>query len=337
MTILITNWILSIIINTISLLFHMLGIHVIRNALDQNTNQPLILLNLSLIEGLMNVYAIVNDVIRLNKYWNVPLQDGKMLHAIMANKLPPVYQEISLMFYCLHGMQIIIIMTILSVDRLICAINSFKYRVYVTERRTKVTLIASWLCSIGIGVLYAFYPHSMIIPSTVVVLAGLYVVLTICTYSVIIYKIRNSTRKFSQGSINPRRKDARKKFLVPGVILTTFIFLYLVPLSLMKFVLRGHGRAVNRTTVIVHEWLAILVDIGCVSDALIYIFLTKQFRVLLSRRKQEIHQRGVYVTRRLSRCVSKCSRRCRKHARPYITPSVIRDHQDNPILITTSL
>merc|ERR1739848_862530 len=73
----------------------------------------------------------------------------------------------------------------------------------------------------------------------------------------------------------------RKQFLVPGLIIMTFIGLYLVPLLIIRFVCRPTGDSVTISDAVKHECLSILTDIDTTSDAIIYIFLTKRYRSVL--------------------------------------------------------
>ena len=65
--------------------------------------------------------------------------------------------------------------------------------------------------------------------------------------------------------------------MVAVLIIMTFITFYLLPLCVMKFSLRLTPPLTKRKCII-HEGMAIMVITGMLSDALVYIFLTKHFR-----------------------------------------------------------
>ena len=140
------NWVLSTTTNCVSFTLHALGIYSI-NAHKKKTNQMLILTNLSIVEMLSTIHAITSDTVTLNRYRDVQFNSTKIMHEVMINTHPPLYQEISLCLYFLLGMQIVLIMTILTTDRLICVINPLKYRANITTPKMKIVLSIAWIVS----------------------------------------------------------------------------------------------------------------------------------------------------------------------------------------------
>ena len=216
---------------------------------------------------------------------------SETLNDIMANRLPPYYQEINLFFYLAIGVQLVNVMIILTLDRLICIVNPLKYKSSVTKSRTKRVLFAAWIFSSILGGIYAKFPHlKSPIVMVAVCLCASYVVLAVGTYSFIFIKLRRSrTRMFEMASSvhhgnNGHSGRYRKQFLVPGLIIVTFLVFYVAPLITIRFVIRTRRSDVTVRDVVIHELLAILIDIGTASDAVIYVLLTQRYRELLKRK-----------------------------------------------------
>ena len=138
----IVNWVLANVLNVVAFIFHTMGIYAII-VYKKQSNQTLILSNLSIVEITMTICEIVNDIVRLVRYREDVFNSVKGMHDLLLNRLPPVYDEINAFFYITVGIKIVLIMTLLTIDRLICAIDPLKYKVYLTTSRMKKILIAS--------------------------------------------------------------------------------------------------------------------------------------------------------------------------------------------------
>ena len=107
---------------------------------------------------------------------------------------------------------------ILTLDRMICVINPLKY------------ILISWITSTTLGELRETipYPGGKWINNVLTGIAVLYIIFVIITYSTVIMRFTRSREQFQSTGVN-QRTTFKKQFLVPGVIILTFILFYAIP------------------------------------------------------------------------------------------------------------
>ncbi len=155
---------------------------------------------------------------------------------------------------------------LLTADRLIATINPFQHRIYVTKKRLKRLILATWALDLILGasfflstVWFVFFDKHVWIPYDV-----LFVILCSITYGLIFFKIR-SRRWFNND----------KKFLkITSLIILSFLIFILIP-NVMYY----HFYAFEHELVIQFLFMAWLA--GMMTDPIIYIFLQPELRALL--------------------------------------------------------
>lgn len=301
-------WSIDIATNFLCILMHLSGIYSIILS-RRKTNQLLILLNLSLSEVLATIYNISNDVYRLVQFrdstfegsisvlqWNISssgevfnnslFDDIDTMEDVFLDNLPPYYHEISYMFFASTSFEVLFICLVLTFDRLICIIIPLKYKVIVTRRRLRVIMVFTWLLSIIIGILYGMLSVLNVPIAGIFISVGcIYIVVVILTYSIVIYKLRNQMRvnsRINTQNAPQSRVQFKRKYGIPALIVLTFFLLYATPLTIRRYHIRGL-KEFTKSTLIVHECLAIVVNIGLMADVVIYVFLTPYLRVVITK------------------------------------------------------
>ena len=274
-------WSIDIILNCLGFMLHCLGIYAVISS-KRRTNQTVILASLSFTELFCTMYMATNDIIRQVRYDGYMFDNPeRMKHYIIVNILPPIYNEINFALYFVSGIQLILVCSILTADRLLCALNPLKYKIHVTKKRLMISIIVSWIISILLGICYGLFPKSIpVLIGFGCCVAATYLFLAIFTYTLICYKLKISIRKSNTGSTQVRRGiQFEKQYMIPGLIIMTYFLLYFTPVLIQRFAMRP-GLLTKRKCLI-HESLAILTDFGIICDALIYEFLIKDFRKLI--------------------------------------------------------
>ena len=180
-----------------------------------------------------------------------------------------IVYDIFHLFACIAMQEVLFMMIILTADRLVCIINPLLYKLRVTETRLKKLICVSWTLSLVFSLLFIF--KQVVVPVVIFILFGsIYILLVIATYSIGIVKIRQARVQLRN---NVPHSRFRKEFLVPGLIISTYILLYFVPL-LTEWLFNG-GEVVFK------EVLRLLVKSGLGGDPMIYVFLTKRYRDII--------------------------------------------------------
>ena len=159
-------------------------------------------------------------------------------------------------------------MYILTGDRLIFVINPLKYKSRMTRKRMGKLIILCFVVSITLGTL-----AETIIPNTwtryiIIGVSAVYVIFTLMTYFFIFVALRRSREQFEAAETNHRTVN-RKQYLVPCLIILTFVCLYEIPYAIQ-----------NDS----NENICILFQIlGLLCDPVIYIFLSPHYRKVLTK------------------------------------------------------
>ena len=199
----------------------------------------------------------------------------------LQNKLLQIYEEIKLIILCMEACQTIFVMGLLNIDRLICAVNPLKYKARMRVFIITNVLIACWVLSIIIGLIYGLHDSWLIkgiIHKLGIGLGTAYIVLAIITYIVIYISIRKSRRHLNHGTSSDRPMSW-KFYIVSILIVATYIFLYLIPITVYLLIISSTD--FTRLKCLIHEGMILIISVGLVSDAVIYIFMKKEFRDLV--------------------------------------------------------
>ena len=120
-------------------------------------------------------------------------------------------------------------MTVLTADRLAMVVSPLKYKSRVTRRRVIIAIAICWCAGVAFGAISRFHGNIDKYRLTVTMfIAGFYLILVSVTYSFIVFKIRESRRIFV--NVQEERIKFRKEFLIPMILIATYIFLYSAPL-----------------------------------------------------------------------------------------------------------
>ena len=284
-------WWIDIATTVLALFFHAVGLYAIHNY-GKKSNQVIILTSLSIAEIVGAIYMLINDVIRQVRYRDDMYDSVDRMENVLANTLPPVYQEISFCIYLASAFELLLVSFIMTVDRLICAANPYAYQVHATRRRLKITIYITIAISIFLGLVYSLVPKSKYyILGVFALVAAVQLIVVVITYSVIGYKVRSSMRSRRtnphQRSVTSTTSESRnirvkKHYMIPTLIVLTYFIFYLIPLSVQQFVLRQQVLTPN--ICIIHESLSILLVAGILSDALIYEFLIRDYRDVILKK-----------------------------------------------------
>ena len=235
---------------------------------SQITTQKLILLHLSIFEGLINLIFLVMYVMHLS----VDPQ-SESYNMILMYFIQPVTSSLNYV--------IIFIMLFMTLDRLMAVVLNLKYRLYWRVSRTKKVLAAIWifglLLSVCFGVLPKFVPLRIYILIQMIhdylqlAFSILFVVTALLTYVTIFWKYKMSRNSLEAGSSNgngQQQQHSPMHFYIPLLIVFTYMILNATPYIMVIFI--DKAVAVDIANIVFY--------LGYMSDALIYIFLQPKVR-----------------------------------------------------------
>ena len=153
---------------------------------DKKTNQNLILSSLSVSE----VIALVT--------WIIESACDEAIQRGLLNR-EALIRIMSTSVYIAHY-QLLLVMIILTVDRLVCVINPLRYKSRGTRKRLIKVVAASWIFSSSIGITYFVTSNiaiQIVIATGIYLFGLLYVLFAFVTYSFIAIKQRRSRQKIS--------------------------------------------------------------------------------------------------------------------------------------------
>ena len=237
-------WFIQCIILCVGIIFHCFGMVAIV-MYKKKQNQNIILFCLSVSEFLVGI----TQLIKLGVGW------------ISNFELRRMYLSIELLVH----LEFLMMMLIITLDRLICMINPLLYKVRVTRQRLILIICLSFLLSFGVtGVFWTniCIGWEQILYTCVI---GITVVLVLVTYPYVILKMKRSRKRFH----HHKKKTSKKEFLVTGIIMVEFILFYCIPYPISIY---------NKESRLCHEVFKVLFYFGLAIDPVIYIFLTKHYR-----------------------------------------------------------
>ena len=130
--------IVTIILSFFGIILHVFGIYCLSKVKRRNNNQKIILTNLSIIEILSMIVAVL---FRLLLFYTNEFDIGF---------------TITLGFDTLLYFAFYLSMIFISFDRLLCSILHIKYDYYITSKRVKKVILAIWVISIIMIIPYIF-------------------------------------------------------------------------------------------------------------------------------------------------------------------------------------
>ena len=237
---------------------------------NQVTTQQLILLHLSIAEGLYCLLILVEELLFFF------LQYGKGW---------AYFRSISLMLHFVIDFT----MFFMTLERLMAVILSFKYQLYWRVGRTKKVLATIWFVGFMFGVTACLIQINTSVEIDILLLTVftyfqlvfsiIFVVTAFSTYAAIFWKYRKSRNALRRsGSSNEDgKRNSHLRFRIPALIIFTFLIFDSVPLCIWVILLSSS---------ISWSWLlelsrVLLFALGYIADALIYIFLQPEVRKYL--------------------------------------------------------
>ena len=177
---------------------------------------------------------------------------------------------------------IVFTMYILTIDRLVMVAAPHRYKDVMTRRRTMVQVIVVMIVAIALGIIKSVLEsHELvhILTNVLLAIAISYLIVAIGTYSFIAIKINRQ-----QGQ-SPSRLRFRKEFLMPLIIILTFVLFHAIPLAILIYIYHyWEGENVEKRSQ--HVWYGICslgAGLGYISDVVTYVFLTPRYKSSLRR------------------------------------------------------
>jgi hypothetical protein len=253
----------------IAILLHCIGLFAIY-LYQKKTNQNLILSFLSFAEILIALCGIAFNIdAETSIIWKHP----ELFDACVTIPNISIY-ELVLMMY------------ILTVDRMICVVNPLKYKLRMTRTKIKILILISWIISITLGVLRETipYPGKKWINVIFTGIGVLYIIVVIVTYSIVIIRVKRSRELFRTTNVNQEIKF-KKEFLVPGLIILTLILFYAIPYPIYQLTPFNPRTLKEWQTQYIRDRVCEILQVfGLVIDPIIYVFLTKHYRDIIMKK-----------------------------------------------------
>ena len=229
---------------------------------SQITTQKLILLHLSIFEGLINLIFLVMYVMHLS----VDPQ-SESYNMILMYFIQPVTSSLNYV--------IIFIMLFMTLDRLMAVVLNLRVS------RTKKVLVAIWIFGLLLSVCFillriymsrSIYKLIRIIHVYLqLAFSILFVITALLTYAIIFwkYKISRNSLEADSSNGNGQQQHSPMHFYIPLLIVSTYVILNATPYIIGIFIKKSNE---------VLFMINILHYLGYMSDALIYIFLQPKVR-----------------------------------------------------------
>lgn len=277
----------TVVITCTNVLLHSLGCFLLLKKRIDDT-QELLILNLSASEILKNLVNLVTSVYNLLRINNV----------VIPVIITDILRYVALIYYSGISLVFVLFMIYITSDRLVRTILGGVYYLYVTEKKARNVIKATWivalLVSIGVCVSYHYAPFGET-PFLYAYASGncIHLLLAILGYTVIFIKLRESRRRrirISSDVTTARRNEStyymgpdmfrRSRFYVCILLITSCLILTTIP-TLVQLTLHIHYD--NHVPLIYGEIIYTSYSLSDTADACIYILLRKSLRKRLFR------------------------------------------------------
>lgn len=264
----IITWVVGLLECCIAISLHSLGLFVLFQY-RKRTNQNIILIFISIAEILTTICIIIKDIPNLQQ--DVPLWFN-------------IGQSASVCGLC----EFLFMMFILTIDRLICVVNPLKYHIRMSKTILKYLVILSWCLSLAVSLIYGLIPlHKKCIQISASGFVAVYIILVICTYVKIFKSVKHSRRSYRRKNLNSRSEvrtihRMKKEYLVPILIIATYIGLYAIPYPIFRLLpMDAKTLEEEKANVLRSRICELILWSGFIVDPIVYIFLTKHYRKII--------------------------------------------------------
>ena len=261
---------IHITIVALALLLNIIGMYLICKQGDKRTNQNLIIVHLSTVQILILVGIIFLWVLNSAIEW-------KTLRVLI--------NWIINLLLC-SRVTVMLIIAILTFDRLIAIKYSLRYKIILSKRRVKAALIFSWLpwmlSSVVVVFDRSFKSDEILSYFIVPIVDCLLLLFLICVYSYIYWRIckrQRMLRNISRRNLQ-RESACNQALLVSISIVLSYVLFALIP-DLYKFLL--HSGIVPNKIIIIHNFHSQLHFSFYITLPVIYIFGHKDRRGMFMR------------------------------------------------------
>lgn len=284
-TLILTLSLIQSLFSLLVLIFHVIGIYLLRRTFSYTRNQKLYLIQKSIMEIMFLI--VHNNIILYFKVYNLR---------------NPVYCYVSLLISCLIAIPYCNIVVLLSFDRFAQVWLNIKYTVYVTNGRANMAVVLNWIfgslfCIVAFSMQYAVNRATYLLVHAIVnqFFIMMVVIVSVPCYLYIYCKVRKNKKSDNSNAIIMRRcisTHNRHRMLdfVPFWICFIFFVFIFIPNLFILFSHRTFSMSYK-----IQVYFAIVAhffyDIGILCDVLIYIFMNKalkcKFLMLVQRRSME--------------------------------------------------
>ncbi|XP_057292488.1 melanocyte-stimulating hormone receptor-like [Hydractinia symbiolongicarpus] len=247
----------------LALCLHLLALFSLCKHKKQNKNQKVLLINLSVTEILLLMFGIYNEIVYMHPY----VSRWKLWHQI---------------FTYLHSagnLALLFAMFLIITDRFLCISLHIKYGYIVTKQRLVKFTIAAWIIS-GLTAFLVIIVEDIDLHQysyAVTITNGVYVLIAVVVYSIIGLHLKRRRRNFQQNVRNGESITNAKQFIVPFLLVFTFIIFSSIPKCITTWCVLKCNKD-NIDTEFIFKIRGTLLICGFIIDPLIYVFLNKPLR-----------------------------------------------------------
>ena len=170
-----------IIVTFIAIIFHCIGLLAI-HLHTKKVNQNIILASLSIAEIIASIQRIIFDIFVETK---IVRENGYSM-LLLAERV----------IYYIGHYQVLSMMFILTADRLVCVLDPLKYKSRMTRKKTKITMSASWVITVlmGVGIGASPMPLRNQLNGIPLIAMPLYIVFVLVIYIVIVERVSRRSK-----------------------------------------------------------------------------------------------------------------------------------------------